>query len=76
MPGGSGDYKDEGDESDELDAIPTAWWRRWAVTELERLDLGTSDVNRYEGDDGDDAYADQEEEASLADDGSMQNVEY
>jgi hypothetical protein len=24
MPGGSGDYKDEGDESDDRDAIPTA----------------------------------------------------
>jgi len=46
------------------------------MTELERFDLGTSDVNRYEGDDGDYADADQAEEASLAVDGSMQNVEY
>jgi len=28
MPGGSGDYKDEGDQSDERDAIPTVS-RRW-----------------------------------------------
>jgi hypothetical protein len=45
------------------------------MTELERLDLGTSDVNRYEGEDGDDGDADEEEEASQAEDGSMQNVE-
>ena len=47
--------------------------RRWAATELERFDLGTSDVDGYEGEDGDDA--DEEEEASQADDGSTQNVE-
>jgi len=75
MPGGSGDYEDEVDESDERDAIPTATWRRRPATELERFDLGTSDVDGYEGDDGDDADADEEEEASLADHGSMQNVE-
>jgi hypothetical protein len=27
MPGGSGDYEDEGDESDERDTFPTASWR-------------------------------------------------
>ena len=27
MPGASGDYEDEGDESDDCDAIPTASWR-------------------------------------------------
>jgi len=75
MPGGSGDYEDEGDESDERDAIPTARGRRLSVTELERFDLGTSDVDGYEGDDGDYADADQEEEAWLANDGSTQNVE-
>jgi hypothetical protein len=42
---------------------------------MSRTDLGPSDVNMYEGDDGDDADADEEEEASQADDGSMQNVE-
>jgi len=74
MPGGSGDYEDEGDESDEHDTITTACWRRQPVTELERFDLGTSDVDWYEGKDGDDAYVDEEEEASQADDGSTQNV--
>jgi hypothetical protein len=70
MPGGSGVFEDEGDESD---VIPTASWRRRAETELERFDLGTSDVDGYEGEDGDNA--DEEEEASQADDGSTQNVE-
>jgi len=72
MPGVSGDFEDEADESD---AIPTASRRRQAATELERLDLETSDVDGYEGEDGDDADADEEEEASQADDGSTQNVE-
>ena len=40
-----------------------------------RTDLEPSDVDRYEGKDGDDADADEEEEASQADDGSTQNVE-
>jgi len=77
MPGGSGDYEDEGDESDECDAIPTASRRHQPLTELERFDLGTSDVDRYDGEDGDDVDADgdEEEEASQADDGWMQNVE-
>jgi len=77
MPGGSGDFVDEDYESDELDAIPTARRQRRPVTELERFDLGTSDVDRYEGEDGDDADADadEEEEASQADDGSTHNVE-
>jgi len=73
MPGGSGDYEDEGDESDDCDAIPTASRRQQPVTELETFDLGTSDVDGYEGEDGDDA--DEEEEASQVDDGSTQNVE-
>jgi hypothetical protein len=81
MPGGSGDFEDEGDESDDRDAIPTASRRRRPATELERFDLGTSDVDGYEGEDGDDADADadadadEEEEASQVDDGSTQNVE-
>jgi len=75
LPGGSGDHEDEGDESDVCDAIPTASrWRRPA-TEFETFDLRTSDVNGDAGEDGDDADADQEEEASQADDGSTQNVE-
>jgi len=72
MPGGSGDFEDEGDESN---AIPTASRRQRAATELEWFELGTSDVDGYEGEDGNDADADQEEEASQADDGSTQNVE-
>ena len=39
IPGDSGDYKNEGNESDEHDAIPTASWRRRPVTEPERFDL-------------------------------------
>jgi hypothetical protein len=70
MPGGSGDFEDDGEESD---AIATASRRRRATTELERFYLGTSDVDWYEGEDGDDA--DEEEDASQADDGSTQNVE-
>jgi hypothetical protein len=41
------------------------WW----------TDLGPGDVDGYEGEEGDDADADEEAEASQADDGSMQNVE-
>jgi len=75
MPGGSGDYEDEGDESAVRNAIrTTSQWRRPA-TKLERFDLGSSDANGYECEDGDDVDADVEEEASEADDGSTQNVE-
>jgi len=45
MPGGSGDYEDDGDECDDRDAIPTASWQRRPATELEMFDLGTSHVN-------------------------------
>jgi len=75
MPGSSGDNTDEGDESDECDIIPSASRPRQPTTQLERIDLGTSDVDRYEGEDGDNADADEEEEGSQADDGSTQNVE-
>jgi len=75
MPGGSDNYVDEDDELDKSDAIPTASRLRRAATQLERFDLGTSDVDGYEGDDGDDAYEDDEEEASQAGDGSTQNLE-
>jgi len=75
MAGGSGDFEDEGAESDLLDAIPRTSQRRWETTELERFELGTSDVNRYEGEDGDNADADEEEEASQADNGSTQILE-
>jgi len=75
MAGGSWEYEDEGDESDVRDAIPTASRRRPPVTELKMLDLGTSDFDGYEREDGDDVYADEEEEALQADDGSTQNLE-
>jgi hypothetical protein len=74
MPGGSRDYKDEGDENDVYGAIPTAGQPQQPTTELERFDLGTSNVDGYEGIDGDNADADEEEDASQAD-GSTQNVE-
>ena len=74
MPGGSGDCEDEGDESNVCDAIPTGSRRRSLMTERERFDLRTSDVDGHEGEDGDDAYGDEEEEASQNDDGSTQNV--
>jgi len=40
-----------------------------------RTDLGPSNVERYAGEDSDDAGADEEEEALQANDGSTQNVE-
>jgi hypothetical protein len=73
--GGCEEHDDEGDEIDESDAIPTASRRRRAATELERFDNRTSDVDWYEGDDGDNADADEEEEASQADEGLMQTLE-
>jgi len=77
IPGGSKDYEDEGDESDDRDAIPTATRRRRPGKALERFDLGTSDVDGREGEDGDDADADadEEEQSSQVEDGSTQNVE-
>jgi hypothetical protein len=71
MAGGCGDYDDDGDESDDRDAIPTATWRRWPATEYEWIDLETCDVDCYEGEIGDDADADvdEEQEASQANDG-------
>ena len=75
IPGYSGDCEDEGDDSDERNAIPTASWRRRTTTELERFDLETRDVDGYDSNNGNDADADEEEEASQADDGSTENVE-
>jgi len=74
MPGGSGNYEDEGGKSDERNAIPTAS-RRWRpATGLERFDLETSEVDGYEGEDGDDADADEKKGMLQADDESTQNV--
>jgi hypothetical protein len=75
MPGGCDDYDDEDDKIADCDGIPAAS-RQWlAATELERFDLGTSDMDRYEGDNGDDADADKLEEESQADDGLTQTLE-
>ena len=78
IAGGSGNYEAEGDESDECDGIPSDSLQQPPATDLERFDLGTSDVEWYEGKDGNDADldADEEEEASQANDGSTYNVEY
>ena len=75
IPGSNWDYQDYGDESELHDTIPTADQRRLTATELARFDLGTSHVTWCEGEDGNDADADEEEEASPANDGSTQNVE-
>jgi len=75
MPGCSRAYKDEGDESGDRDTIFTASRRQWALTELERFDLGTSEVDRYTGDNSDNRDVDEQEEALQTDDGSTQNVE-
>jgi len=70
MPGGSGDYKYEGDKSEERDAFPTASRRRWRpATDMMTFHLGTHDFDRYEGEDGYDADADEEEEVSQANNG-------
>jgi len=75
MPGGSGNYKDESVESDERNAIPTANRRRLATPELNWFNLEPMDVDGSEGKDGDNVDANEEEAASEADDGSMQNVQ-
>jgi len=75
MPGGSGDYKDEGYKSDEHNVIPTTSWERRAPTELKLFDLEPSDVDGYEDLDGNDAEDREKEHAVQADNGSKQNVE-
>jgi len=47
IPWGCKDYHDKGDKIDECDAIHTTSWRRRAATELEKFNLGTSDVDGY-----------------------------
>jgi len=75
MPGGSNAYDHVGDKIDQSDSFTTTSWRWRAATKLVRFDLGTSDVNRYEGDDCDDADADEEEQSSQANNGSTQTLE-
>jgi hypothetical protein len=64
MPRGSGNYEDEGDETEQFDAIPTGSWRLQAINELEGFDVEISDVNGYEGKDGNNADSDEEETAT------------
>jgi hypothetical protein len=73
MPGDSENYEHEGDEIDKCDTIPTVSQQARAATKRKRLNSGTSDIDLYEGGDGDDVDADDEEETSPADDGSTQN---
>jgi len=77
MQGSSGDYEEEGDQRDERDVNRDASRQRWPAIEHEGFDFRTSDVSGYVGKDGNDANedADQEEEASQADDESTHNVE-
>jgi hypothetical protein len=65
MAWGSRDFVDYDEESD---AIPTVSRAARATAELERGNLGTSDIDGYEGEEGDDADTDEEEEALQADD--------
>ena len=73
-PGCSEHYNDRGGKIEESDDIPNTSQRQQATTELEGFTLGTSDINRYQGNDGNDADVNQEDEASQADDGSTQNL--
>jgi len=77
VAGGRRDYYDEGGESDKCDDIPTASRRQQPATKLGRFDLGTTDVDGYEREDGNAADAEvyEEEDASQANDGSTQNVQ-
>jgi len=75
MPGCSGHSKHEGGKCNEGDDIPTSRRRWWTLTEIQRYDLGTSDVDGYGVNDGDIEDADEMEETSQADDGSMQHFE-
>jgi hypothetical protein len=56
IPEGGRDFQDEGDESD---APPTGSRRRLPSTELVWIELGTGDVDRYEGEEGNNVDADE-----------------
>jgi hypothetical protein len=75
MLGGWADYDKEVDEINQCNAILTSSRRWWTITELERFDLGTSDIDRYESDDPYEVDADEEEETSQANDELMHNLE-
>jgi len=75
MPWGCPNYDDDGDKMIESDDIPTAS-RQWrTATELGTFDCATSDVDGYEGDNGNDADSDEVEDELQTDDGSTQNQE-
>jgi len=73
IPGGSRDYEDEYYECEMCEALPTTSHQRQPPTELERFHLGSSDIDGYDVEDGDnmDADVDEEEEASQAYNRSM-----
>lgn len=75
MPESCEDSDNEGDKIDESEAIPTTSSPRWTATELNRFNFRTTTQDVYEGDDADDADADKDELASLADDGLTQTLE-
>jgi hypothetical protein len=75
MPVGCEDLDDDGDIIDNSDDIPTASRQRPVSTELERLDLQTSDGDTKESDDIDNADADQEEGLSQPEARLMQTSE-
>jgi len=75
IPGTCNDYDDAGDEINVSNAIPTDSWWWQATTELERFELGPSNIHGYKRDDGDNANENEEEEASQADDGLTQTLE-
>jgi hypothetical protein len=72
MERGCEEYNNEGYKIVKSDAIPTTSWWWMAATEHKRFNLGTGDQDWYEGDNGDNADGNQEEDASQADDGLMQ----
>jgi hypothetical protein len=74
LPGGSGVYEYDGDESNVHNDIHLASRRRQPATELWGFHLGTNDVEGYEGDDGDDVDVDEEGHASQSDDVLTQNL--
>jgi hypothetical protein len=68
MPGGTRMYGDKRHGGYEYYGVPTTRWRQWAAIDLQSFGFETGDVDGYEGEDGDDALADEEHEAAHADD--------
>jgi len=57
MPGVSGEYNGDREASNERVAIITANRQQWAVTEPDRFELGTSELNKYDSEEADNADA-------------------